>query len=70
MNEIIYTSLYSKVCEEVGHPKPKTQEEEDYCLTCEFEHPKWAKEIRDKMKKPTVDTAGLFSYPLNSKNSS
>lgn len=35
--QITYKSKYSIVCDLVGHPKPKTQEEEDYCQQTELE---------------------------------
>lgn len=34
--EIIYKSKYSIVCDLVGHPKPNSQEEEDYCQDVEL----------------------------------
>ena len=49
MDKIIYKSKYSEVCDKVGYPKPKIQEEENYCQLVEFEHPKFAKNILNKM---------------------
>ena len=48
---IIYKSKYSKICDQVGHPKPKTQKEEDYCQFVEWNHQEMAKKVLDKMLK-------------------
>lgn len=41
--KVVYKSKYSIVCDLVGHPKPTTQEEEDWCYWLE--------------KEPFLDTA-------------
>jgi len=55
---VTYKSEYSKACDILGIEKPKTQEEEDYCLLVEFEHPETAAKVLSEMlnKKVTKDS--------------
>tara|TARA_R110000868_G_scaffold180622_2_gene421238 strand:- start:1452 stop:1691 length:240 start_codon:yes stop_codon:yes gene_type:complete len=45
MEHIIYKSKYAEICDIIGRPKPKNQDEEDYCQLCEFEHPEMSSKV-------------------------
>lgn len=47
--EIIYKSKYSLVCKLVGHPLPKTQDEEDYCRLVELQNDTWRPVITEML---------------------
>lgn len=57
---ITYKSEYSKACDILGIDKPKTQEDEDYCLLVEFEHPETAAKVLSKMLNKKVE---IESFP-------
>lgn len=47
---IDYKSRYALVCDLVGHQKPQTQEEENYCQLVEFQNDTWRPVIIKMLK--------------------